>query len=92
MIKLAVKIVPCFVTEFYSIVGRCFIIIFMKLFSCLRLVIMVNNVILSFWSTTSCIGFSCRRHLYTCRGKMVGQTVQFMGTERIVLLEMDCRG
>ena len=43
MINLAVKVVPCFVTEFYSIVGRYFVIIFMKLFSCVRrLVVMVN--------------------------------------------------
>lgn len=43
MINLAVKVVPCFVAEFYSIVGRYFVIIFMKLFSCVRLVVMVNT-------------------------------------------------
>jgi len=43
VINLAVKVVPCFVTEFYSIFGSYFIIIFMKLFSCVRLVVVVNT-------------------------------------------------
>ena len=43
MINLAVKVLFCFVMEFYGIVGRYFVMIFMKLFSCVRLVVMVNT-------------------------------------------------
>jgi hypothetical protein len=43
VINLAVKVVLCFVTEFYSIVGCYFVIIFMKPLSCVRLVVVVNT-------------------------------------------------
>jgi len=43
VINLAVTVVPCFVTEFYSIVGRYFVTIFMKLFLCVRLAVVTVN-------------------------------------------------
>jgi hypothetical protein len=37
------KVVPCFVMEFYRTVGHYFVIIFTKLLLCVRLVVMVNT-------------------------------------------------